>query len=336
MPEHSKIIDWAMFSGLMQTYHEIKPGLLGSSAVALGFFDGVHPGHQAVIGAAVAEARRLGIPAAVATFRDHPRLVISGAAPKLLTVFEQRLELFEQLGVDATLAISFSPDISHLSPQEYVRNVLIGALGAKAVSIGYNHHFGRNREGTPELLRSLGQENGFSVFVAPEVFVDGIEVSSSRIREALNRGDVSVAAKLLSRRYAVVGDVVRGQGRGKGIGFPTANLRVSEQQLLPARGVYAGVVRTAAGERLPSVVNIGFRPTVANDQIMTTEVHILDFDADIYGQQLELEFWQYLRSETKFDGIEALKNQIGADIRTARNVLPSSTSMTGFESKLPA
>jgi riboflavin kinase / FMN adenylyltransferase len=317
----------------MDTYHEIKPGLLGSSAVALGFFDGVHPGHQAVIGAAVAEARRLGIPSAVATFRDHPRLVISGSAPKLLTVFEQRLELFEQLGVDATLAMSFTPDISHLSPQEYVRNVLIGALGAKAVSIGYNHHFGRNREGTPALLRKLGEENGFGVFVAPEVFVDGIEVSSSRIREALNGGDVAMAAKLLTRPYAVLGDVVRGQGRGKGIGFPTANLNVSEQQLLPARGVYAGIVRTKDGHRLPAVVNIGFRPTVANDQILTTEVHILDFDRDIYGEQLVLEFWQYLRAEAKFDNIDALKNQIGADCCNARNILPA---MTGFESKLPA
>lgn len=203
----------------METFYEATPGLLGKSAIALGFFDGVHPGHQVVIGKAVEEARRSGATAAVITFKDHPRLLTRGSSPLLLTVIEQRLELFAELGVEATLALSFTEDLCKLSPREYVQMVLKDAMGAQFISVGYNHHFGRDREGNPALLKRLGEEMGFSVHVAPMVTVDGEEISSSRVRELLMQGDLERAAKLLTHPFAIYGRVVRGEGHRPPSGF---------------------------------------------------------------------------------------------------------------------
>ncbi|HEY9714406.1 MAG TPA: hypothetical protein V6C72_13125, partial [Chroococcales cyanobacterium] len=161
----------------METFYDAKPGLLKQAAVALGFFDGVHPGHQQVIGTAVKEAKRIGATAAVVTFKDHPRTLTRGASPLLLTTIDQKLELFERLGVDAVLVLSFTEDLCKLSPREYVETVLVRAMGAKSISVGYNHHFGRDREGDPALLKIMGAELGFDVHVAPMVYVDGDEVS---------------------------------------------------------------------------------------------------------------------------------------------------------------
>ncbi len=306
----------------METFRDIKPGLLKQSAVALGFFDGVHLGHQAVITKAVREARRLGVPSALATFCDHPRTIITGKSPQLLTQLDQRLELFAGLGIDYTLAISFTEDISRLSADEYVRTTLLSALGCRSVAIGYNHHFGKDREGSPQRLNELGKQYGFDVHIVAEIFVDGVEVSSSRIREAIATAKVDAAGKLLGRPYSVSGQVIRGDGRGRGIGFPTANISIPEHQLLPARGVYAGATVLKDGRILPAVINIGFRPTVSQDQILTLEVHILDFNEDLYGQTVTVQFWRFLRAETKFENIQALKGQIELDCRTARDFLP--------------
>ena len=197
----------------METFYTATPGLLKKSAIALGFFDGVHLGHQVVIGKAVEEAKRLGVPAGVVTFKDHPRALTRGFSPLLLTVIEQRLELFKKLGVEATLVLSFTEDLCRLSPREYVQNILVGSMGAKSISVGYNHHFGKDREGDPALLSGLGQELDFSVHVAPMVFVDGAEVSSSRVRDLVINCKVDQATKVLSRPYALIGEVVRGEGQ---------------------------------------------------------------------------------------------------------------------------
>jgi len=341
----------------LETFYEAQPGLLKESAIALGFFDGVHPGHQVVIGKAVEEAKRLGVKPGVVTFRDHPRTLTRGASPLLLTVIEQRLELFAALGVEAALVLSFTEDLCKLSPKEYVEEILAGAMGARSISVGFNHHFGRDREGDPDLLRKLGERLGFCVHVSEMVYVDGREVSSSQIREQILAGELELAAELLSRPYAVPGVVVHGEGRGRKIGFPTANLGPSDVQLIPRRGVYAGVTHLAGGRALKSVINVGYRPTFtgittsnAPAQVATSpapqtnggcvvvkpapqplvEVHILDFDEDLYGQRITVDFLKYLRSEKKFDGVEALKRQIAQDSDDARAYTSQSISCTSY------
>jgi riboflavin kinase/FMN adenylyltransferase len=221
-------------------------------------------------------------------------------------------------------------------------------MGARFISVGYNHHFGRDREGNPELLRTLGADPdlNFAVRVAPMVFVDGIEVSSSRIRENISAGNMEMAARLLSRPYAVLGEVIAGEKRGRKLGFPTANLLTSEVQLLPARGVYAGRARIIDGVQADcashsAVVNVGYRPTFSNqDDGLLVEIHLLDFDQDIYGKKLQVEFLQFLRPEQKFDGIESLCAQITSDCAKARDFLRDSDqtdqTFNSPESKLPA
>lgn len=323
----------------MEIFYEAKAGLLKKSAIALGFFDGVHPGHQVVIGKAVEEAHRLGVPAGVVTFKDHPRALTRGSAPLLLTVIEQRLELFEKLGVDASLVLSFTEDLCKLSPREYVETVLVGAMGAKSISVGYNHHFGRDREGNPALLRSLGEELDFCVHVAPMVFVDGIEVSSSRIRESIIATDMEGATKLLSRAFAVLGKVVHGEGRGRKLGFPTANMDISEVQLIPTRGVYAGRATLDGNDKkLAAVINVGYRPTfTGNDAGLLVEVHLLDFDEDIYGRTMQVEFLKFLRPEQKFDGVDALRKQITVDCKNARDFVDNANQLVSApEFRMPA
>lgn len=303
----------------LETFYEAKPGLLKSSAIALGFFDGVHPGHKVVISKAVEEAKKLDVVPAVVTFKDHPRLLTRGSSPLLLTVIEQRLELFAELGVEATLALSFTEDLCRLTPKEYVHSVLIECMGAKAISVGHNHHFGRDREGTPSLLKQFGETMGFTVHVAPMVNVDNAEVSSSRVRELVTEGDVSAAERLLTHPFAIYGEVVQGEGRGRKLGFPTANMKLYEYQCIPKVGVYMGRARLEDGRVFTCVVNVGYRPTFNKTELLV-EVHILDFDQFIYGQKLNVEFLEYLRSEQKFDGVDALKKQIDLDCKTARDM----------------
>jgi len=330
----------------LKVFTEASPGLIKSSAIALGFFDGVHPGHQVVIGKSVEEARRLGVTAGVVTFRDHPRALTRGVHPLLLTDIDQRLSLFESLGVEATLVLTFSESLCRLSPREYVESVLVGSMGAQSISVGHNHHFGRDREGNPELLREFGKTMGFCVHAAPMVFVNEVEVSSSVIRESIVDGDMTKAADLLSRCYSVGGAVVKGDGRGRQIGFPTANVQLREYQLIPRTGVYAGRVRLSTGEIFGAVINVGYRPTfkvasgVNEDPLV--EAHLFDFERDIYGDKCNVEFVEYLRTERKFDGVEALKEQINVDARKARVVLEHDKNSAGEETspgdknKLPA
>jgi riboflavin kinase / FMN adenylyltransferase len=316
----------------LETFYDATPGLLEKSAIALGFFDGVHPGHQVVIGKAVEEAKKIGATATVVTFKDHPRLLTRGSSPLLLTVIEQRLELFAQLGVELTLALSFTEDLCKLTPREYVQMVLKDSLGARSISVGYNHHFGRDREGNPALLKVLGAEYGFQVHVAPMVLLDDVEVSSSRVRELVIEGDVETAGRLLTHPFAIYGEVVHGEGRGRKLGFPTANMKLYEYQCVPKRGVYAGKARLTASRIVPCVINVGYRPTFkrtegananGGPEDMLVEVHILDFDEDLYDQKFSVDFLKYLRPEQKFDGIEALKRQIGLDCLTAQEYVRS-------------
>lgn len=310
----------------MDIHRELKPGLLKQSSLAIGFFDGVHLGHQAVIKKAIDESRRLGAPAGVLTFADHPRTRTLGRSPALLTLLDQRLELFASLGVDATIVLDFNDELCRMRAREYVEFVLIGALGARSVSVGFNHHFGRDREGSAALLSRLGDELGFSVNIVPPVVIDGEEVSSSRIRNLLATGGVEPARNLLGRPYCLTSKVVRGDGRGHLLGFATANLHISEDQILPCTGVYAGMSWTPSDSELPSVVNIGYRPTVTEGSKLTAEVHILDYSGELYDRDIAVEFWRFLRSETRFNNVGDLKRQISKDCLTARQLLPGSSA----------
>lgn len=310
----------------METFYEAKPKLLQKSAIALGFFDGVHRGHQVVIGKALAESRRLHCPAAVITFKDHPRLLTRGSSPMLLSVIEQRLELFGNMAVDVALVLSFTEEFCRLSPRQYVEQVLVQSMGACSISVGHNHHFGRDREGDTHLLTELGRHFGFSVHVAPMVLAGDVEVSSSKVRELVVEGDVASAARLLGRPFAIYGEVVAGAARGQKLGFPTANLKLYEFQCLPKPGVYAGHVQLPAGASHTCVINIGYRPTFTNDLPENdidapprplVEVHILGFTGNLYGQHLTLDFLKYLRPELKFENVEGLVKQIRSDCQAA-------------------
>jgi riboflavin kinase / FMN adenylyltransferase len=319
----------------LEIFFEPHASLVDSSAIALGFFDGVHPGHQVVIKKAVEEARRLGVKAGVVTFRDHPRGLIQGKPPLLLTVIEQRLELFAALGVDVALVLTFSEELCRLSPQEYVEKMLVETMGAKSISVGHNHHFGRDREGNADLLTQFGEKRDFVVHAAPMVYVNGHEVSSSRIRKAINAKEIELANELLSRPYCLRGQVVHGAERGRKLGFPTANILPAFNQLVPPVGVYAGRVKleqsgpsaadrgSASDRYMPAVINIGYRPTFNNPQetAVTIEAHLLDFQGDLYERVLEVEFLKFLRDEQKFDGLPALIAQIELDCLTARAFL---------------
>lgn len=305
----------------LKTFYEIKPELLKRSSLALGFFDGVHPGHQAVIKKAVDEAKALGAVPAVITFKEHPRALTLGKSPPLLTLPEQRLEICEELGIEAALLLSFTEELCRLAPADYVQQVLVECMGACSLSVGFNHRFGRNRVGTPELLAELGKDMGFSVHVAPEVDIEGAPVSSSRIREALSESQVETARTLLGRAYAVHGQVVRGDGRGRTIGFPTANVECPEELIIPARSVYSGYCRLENGNNYACVINVGMRPTFGESNLSKTEVHIFDFNSDIYDQYMTVRFVDFIRNERKFAGIDELKAQIAADCETAKKQL---------------
>jgi riboflavin kinase / FMN adenylyltransferase len=303
---------------ILDTFYEIKPGLLNASSLALGFFDGVHPGHQVVIRAAVEQAQRLGITPAVVTFKDHPRSRTLGKSPPLLTLIDRRLELLEQLGIRVALVLTFSRELCRLSPEEYVQTVLVQCMGARWLSVGFNHRFGRHRVGDQNLLRTLGERFGYKVQVAEKVLVDGTPISSSRIRDAVIQGDVAEAARLLTRPFSVAGTVMHGEGRGRELGFPTANIDVVSEQVIPAQGVYSGLLRLPEGTRFPCVANIGSRPTFGDDKPVTTEVHVLDYHGDLYGRQVMLEFLRYLRPEQKFTSAAELTAQISRDAQAAR------------------
>ena len=325
----------------METYYEAKPGLVDKSAVALGFFDGVHPGHRSVIQKALDDAKRLGIKSGVVTFKDHPRSLTRGRSPMLLTVIEQRLNLLKELGVDFALVLAFTEELCLLSPREYVENILVNSIGSKSISVGHNHHFGKDREGDANLLASMGKSLDFTVNVANMVTLDGEEVSSSRIRHFIENGMMQKAANLLQRPFSVLGEVEHGDGRGKEIGFPTANLDVYEYQMLPKRGVYVGRARLASKEVIGCVINVGLRPTFETKQSeLTIEAHLIDHFERLYGQNLEIEFLDFLRDEKKFASKEELVEQIQRDKETSinyleKNVLPGN-NLLDKEEKLHA
>lgn len=294
----------------------------GGSVVSIGVFDGVHLGHRAILEANAELARELGAVPTVVTFRRHPKLVILGRAPRMLTTLEHRLELFRRAGIEHAVALPFDEELRALSAEEFTDRLLVGGLGARAFALGFDSKFGNGRRGTPELLRALGHR----VQVVDKVVVRDRAVSSTAIREAVELGDLDGAEAMLGRPVSVVGRVVHGDARGRGLGFPTANLDL-HHELHPPVGVYACEARVL-GDGEPqgpreAVANIGFRPTVggALPAVPLVEVHLLDFTGDLYGRRLELAFRARLRGEQRFAGLDELRAAIAEDCRRARAVL---------------
>jgi riboflavin kinase / FMN adenylyltransferase len=294
-----------------------------ASAVAVGNFDGVHRGHQALVGAAVARARTAGEAAVVLTFDPHPAAVLRPqAAPAALTTLAQKQELVAALGVDRLVVVPFDARLAALAPEAFATEVLQQSVGARHVVVGESFRFGRGRAGDPRALEELGRTRGFGVEVVPPVMEEGRPISSSRVREALAGGRVDEAQRLLGRPYFVDGVVVRGDARGRTLGFPTANLR-PEPQILPARGVYAAQCRLADGSERAAVVNVGERPTFGGGRV-TLEAHLPGFDGDLYDARLRVSFHHFLRAEQRFASAEALVAQIRADVEAARARLAAS------------
>lgn len=294
--------------------------------VTIGNFDGVHRGHRAILETVVGRAMDLGGLAVVYTFEPHPRKVLRPeSAPGLLTTLEQKVELLEAAGVDAVIVEPFTREFARTEAREFIEQCLYERVRPVEVYVGYDFHFGRDREGSMRLLAELGPRLGFSVTIIPEVTVDDGDVNSTRIRELLAAGEPERAARMLGRPFTVRGEVVRGDERGRSLGFPTANLE-PENQILPASGVYAGHLRMldegepARGACLPAVTNVGCRPTFSGGETRA-EAHVLDFDGDLYGRRVEISFSLRLRAEQKFENVEALKTQIGADVEAARRKL---------------
>jgi riboflavin kinase/FMN adenylyltransferase len=289
------------------------------SVVTLGNFDGVHVGHRAVLARLTAHARERQLPAVAITFHPHPASVLAPERqPLALTTLGQRLQRLGATDIDAVVLERFSHRFSRIEADSFVREALVAQLSARAVVIGHSTRFGRGRVGDPERLVALGQALGFAVEVVGPVDVNGNVVSSSAIRAAVRAGDLDSAAAMLGRQHAVCGRVIAGHGRGRQIGIPTANVGVRGLQL-PPDGVYAVRVRDGE-ERLDGVANIGFNPTFGNQE-RSLEVHVLDFDRDLYGRRLEVEFAQQLRGEVRFPDVAALVRQIHDDIAAARLAL---------------
>jgi riboflavin kinase/FMN adenylyltransferase len=291
------------------------------SVLTTGTFDGVHLGHQAILRYLVERAAAVGGRAAAVTFNPHPREVLAGDPVPLLTTIPERADLMEGLGLDRFVVLPFTRDLSLMEPEAYVEEVLLGTVGMQEIVIGYDHRFGRNRRGDRALLERLGAERGFTVDVIPEQVVKGHAVSSTEIRKALAAGEARRAAELLGRPYSFAGTVVRGDQRGRRLGYPTANVQPEHRhKLIPATGVYA-VRGEAEGGRYDGMMNVGRRPTFEEDGAVVIEVHLFGFEGDLYGRPLRVHVVQRLRDELRFDGVEALAARLHEDRAEAERAL---------------
>lgn len=298
----------------LSTVHLTRP-----TALTIGSFDGIHLGHQYLIGQVVARAKAIGGASALVTLHPHPKIVLRPNSPlQYLSTIEERLDLLAPLGLDYAVILPFSLEYSQIRARDFVQ-LLIDHLNMKELFCGSDFALGYKREGNVEFLRELGKEKGFRVTVVEPQRFDGEIMSSSRIREMIAAGDLQDAARFLGRFPSLRGRVVRGDQRGRDLGFPTANLAVAERRLIPADGIYA--VRVSIGERwFGGAASIGVRPTFGGSQ-RTVEVYILDFEGDLYDQVIEVQFIRRLREERKFESAEALIKQMEHDVAETRRVL---------------
>ena len=296
-----------------------------NSVITVGTFDGVHAGHRAIIDTVAEKARKREARSVLVTFDPHPRDIINpgDAGIKLLTTLPERSEILEELGIDTMVVIPFDRDFSLLSSEEFIRDIIYKKVGVSEFVIGYDHQFGRNREGTIETIERLGKELGFDSYVVSKREVGEKTVSSTAIRNAISEdGNVEEAANFLQRPYRLNGTVVHGDKRGKEIGFPTANIKPEHsRKIIPKDGVYAVRVRIN-GDWYDGMMNIGTRPTF-DGKVRTLEVNLFNFDQDIYGKEVQVRFYNRIRDEKKFEGKEELVNQLEQDQKEAKELLSS-------------
>jgi riboflavin kinase/FMN adenylyltransferase len=308
---------------LMETLRSISElsRLPGQLFLAIGVFDGVHLGHQAVISTSAEHARAANGTPVVVTFDPHPEKVLRPkAAPHLLTATQHKIALIRALGVGHLLIITFDKQFAATEPEDFVQQLVEHSKPLREICVGHEWSFGKNRRGNLELLKKLGAQFDFNVVGIPQVKVNGELVSSTTIRQAIEAGDLRKAAEMLGREYTILGTVVRGDDLGKKIGFPTANLSAHNEQF-PPNGVYFAEAKLN-GVAYPGVANLGYRPTVSSSKTeRILEIHLLDFERDIYGKDLEVRFIRYLRPEKKFEDVDALTRQIERDVQQARELL---------------
>lgn len=306
---------------------KIYEGLAGftpvrNAVVTSGTFDGVHLGHQKILNRIREIARTLQGETVLITFWPHPRLVLYPEEHnlRLLSTFEEKTKLLRQFGIDHLITIPFTQEFSQMSSEEFIKKVLIESIETKKLVIGYDHRFGKNREGSFEYLKANSSAFGFELEEIPRQDVEEIGVSSTKIRKALELGDVTTATNCLGRPYELNGIVIKGQQIGRSIGFPTANIHIpNDYKLIPKDGVYA-VEAAVDGSYYKAMLNIGNRPTVDGTK-KTVEANLFDFQGDLYDRQITIYFREFLREEQKFDNLEALKNQLVLDQKLARSIL---------------
>ena len=292
---------------------------LVNPVVTLGNFDGLHLGHQKIFERVKTEASRMGGESVVITFEPHPLKVLSPkSCPPFLTPFRRKILLIEQSGMDVLLCIEFTKTFSEISPSDFVKNILVEKVGAQKVIVGFNYHFGKNKKGNPQILKQIGSLFNLQVEIIDSLIIEGTTVSSSKIRELIKNGQVEKASKLLGRHYSILGKVIEGAKRGHLLGFPTANLEISEE-LTPLPGVYAVEVLWKR-QSFKGVANVGWNPTfqTEGEGKISSEVYILDFNEDIYGEEIQIDFVRRIRDEARFDSIAQLITQIQKDIEWAQ------------------
>jgi riboflavin kinase/FMN adenylyltransferase len=299
-----------------------------NSVVSVGTFDGVHLAHQQLLSEVVERARARKGRSVVLTFDPHPKEVLTGQPMRLLTTLEERQQICEQLGIDVFYRIGFTYEFSRLTSREFYLQYVVQGCGVSEVVEGYDHHFGRDREGSVEELLKLGREFEFSVAALKPVYVDEEIVSSSQIRQHLLEGKVDRAFRLLGRPYALSGTVIRGDARGRELGYPTANLQLTHHKLIPENGIYFVQVDSGQLTRY-GMLSIGVRPTFFDQGLRTVEAHLLDFQGDLYGKSLNVQFLRRLRDERKFDGAQQLIDQMHLDEAQSRSLMAEFKSKVG-------
>jgi len=291
--------------------------------VAIGNFDGVHMGHQIIFRKAAAISRQHAGTAIVFTFEPHPlKIIAPERVPPLLTTFRRKMELIEACGIDMVICADFTRQFADQRPRDFARDILVDLIGVREIVVGFDYAFGKGREGTIAYLKKMGEEFGFKIHVIDPVKLNGQLVSSSHVRELIEEGNVKAAREFLGRNYCISGPVVHGHHTGKAIGVPTANIDTANMHI-PATGVYAVYIHRE-GRQYQGAVNIGFNPTFNRDRL-SVEVHIFDFDCGIYGEEIEVEFVDRIRSEMTFQSAEELVLQIRKDIERAKGILEKKT-----------
>jgi riboflavin kinase/FMN adenylyltransferase len=285
------------------------------AAVALGFFDGIHVGHRALIDEMIKIAKEKNLESCLVTFRQHPlTLVFPKFAPKLISSNDEKINVLDQMDIDKLIFIDFTEEIMNFEPEEFIREVLVKRLSAKIIVVGFNYNFGKKGKGTPELLVKLKEKYGYDVLVVNPVEKDGHIISSTFIRNLVVNGKVEQIEKYLGRKFSVMGEVVRGKGLGRQYAIPTANITVEDEHILPDAGVYYTNI-IVKGVKYEGLTNIGYNPTFENHPF-SVETYIYDFDEDIYGETVELIFNKKIRKEKKFTNLPDLIKQIRHDIQT--------------------